>query len=88
MQRFARPNSAVLSLGLLLLVAASVLDVAHACGEHGTTPAWQQTVEVHGRRRSLLSFKARRCVVAAGAGGMCFLGPMTRVRMHMSVMQL
>jgi hypothetical protein len=42
----------------LLLVALEVLEVS-ACGEHGT-PAWQKAVEVHGRRRSLLSFKGRR----------------------------
>jgi len=50
---------AALCLGLVLLLTC-VLD-AHACGGHGT-PAWQKTFEVQGRRRSLLSFKARRCV--------------------------
>lgn len=57
MQSCAAVSNAVLWLGLLSLVC--VLEV-QACGGHGT-PVWQKTVEVHGRRRSLLSFKGRRC---------------------------
>jgi hypothetical protein len=56
MQSCAAVSNAVLWLGLLSLVC--VLEV-QACGGHGT-PVWQKTVEVHGRRRSLLSFKGRR----------------------------
>lgn len=42
------------------ILLASMLTAVHACGEHNT-PAWERVLEVKGRRRSLLSFKGRRC---------------------------
>lgn len=44
-----------------LLLVACVVDTAQACGGEHETPKWQRTLEVKGRRRSLLSFQARRC---------------------------
>jgi hypothetical protein len=48
----------LLVAGLLLLAVAT--RRASACEQHAEAARWQRTLEVQGRRRSLLSFQARR----------------------------
>lgn len=51
---------------LLLLAAAAVVQLAGACSGHTPHPL-ERVIEVKGRRRSLLSFQARRCVKGTAA---------------------
>jgi hypothetical protein len=44
---------------LLLLCAAGILQLTTACSGHAPHPL-ERVIEVKGRRRSLLSFRARR----------------------------
>lgn len=54
-----RRDSGVQQLCGLLLLLSALLAGAAACGDE--QPAWERVIEVKGRRRSLLSFKGRRC---------------------------